>query len=173
MSQAAGREAVGTDDGTVEAVDADDDTASTDAERSLGDADKLTADADQRQLSGAPKPEAAHGQNCLEWRPKELPGRYIVTRVAGVMPTMQTLTGDEMPRLTVGQSIEVLEIVNCAEAQRVRARIAEPPGWISLANTDTWTRTAVHADGVAAGVPAFWRDFFLAPNRSHCFPVMP
>ena len=89
------------------------------------------------------------------------------------MPTMQTLTGDEMPRLTVGQSIEVLEIVNYAEARRVRARIAQPPGWISLANTDTWTRTAVHADDVAVGVPPFWRAFLTAPNRSQCFPVMP
>ena len=89
------------------------------------------------------------------------------------MPTMQTLRGDEMPQLTAGQSIDVLEIVSYAEAQRVRARIAEPPGWITLTNTDTCARTAVRADDVAAGVPPFWRAFLTAPNRSQCFPVMP
>ena len=119
-----------------------------DAKRLTG---QQTADPDQRQISGAPKPEAAHDQMAQEpWKAwKELPGRYTVIRAAGVMPTMQTLSGDGMPRLTVGQSIEVLEIVHCAEARRVRARIAEPPGWISLANMDTGTRWAVHADDVA------------------------
>ena len=45
---------MGTDDGTVEAVEADDDTASTDAERSLGDAAKdLVARSPESTARGA------------------------------------------------------------------------------------------------------------------------
>jgi len=80
--------------------------------------------------------------------PSERLGRYTVIKTAGVMPTMQTLKGGVLFQLNVGQVIEVLEIVSNEEERRVRARIAEPPGWISLANMDTGTRWAVHVDDV-------------------------
>ena len=93
---------------------------------------------------------------------KERLGRYTVIQAADVIPTMQTLKCGVRVPLAAGQTIEVLEILTNDEERLIRARIAEPPGWISLAHMDTGTRWAVHADDVKEPAVAE----FATPERS-------
>lgn len=53
-----------------------------------------------------------------------------------------SLDANKVALLEVGTLIQVLEALPCDEIRRVRARIAEPPGWISLLDTAKGARFA-------------------------------
>lgn len=95
-------------------------------------------------LARMPKLPAAKGPF------KDRPGTYTVIKPAGVMPTMATAKGVVLSQLKIGDEVDVLEVVPNDEERRVRARIREPEGWVSLLNMDNGTRWAVHKDDTAA-----------------------
>mmetsp|Transcript_139091 Transcript_139091/g.444239 ORF Transcript_139091/g.444239 Transcript_139091/m.444239 type:complete len:268 (-) Transcript_139091:529-1332(-) len=75
-------------------------------------------------------------------------GLYIMQEQAGV--TSDAPAGSAMiGRVEKGMRVRALEVVHCPGEQRVRARIAEPAGWISLLDTSDGYRWAVRADGAA------------------------
>merc|ERR1719188_2501659 len=78
---------------------------------------------------------------------EDRPGTYTVIKEAGIMLTMETAKGSVVAKLSVGDVIEVLEVVDNAEEKRLRARIDacgdKPAGWISLCSASTGTRFAV------------------------------
>merc|ERR1719160_1507563 len=90
-----------------------------------------------------PQTTVTDGQPGKE-KPKDAPGPYTVIKEAGIMPTLLTAKGYLIGQLSVGQVINVVEVVHLEEERRVRARIEEPfTGWISLLNMDNGTRWAV------------------------------
>lgn len=69
--------------------------------------------------------------------------------------------GDESVRakVDVGDFINIVEIEECPEDKRLRARIEQPPGWVSLVNTETGRRWAQRALVCPRG---------HVPQREHC-----
>lgn len=74
---------------------------------------------------------------------EDAPGPYTLIKAAGVMPTLHTAKGSVTRELRVGDVINVVEVVRLEEEKRVRARVEDPPGWISLLNMESGTRWAV------------------------------
>mmetsp|Transcript_55370 Transcript_55370/g.154231 ORF Transcript_55370/g.154231 Transcript_55370/m.154231 type:complete len:371 (+) Transcript_55370:41-1153(+) len=75
----------------------------------------------------------------------DVPGKYTIIKQAGVTTRMETVKAHVVGQLNVGDVVDVLEVVHNTEERRVRARIEDPPGWISLLNAETGTRWAVRA----------------------------
>ncbi|CAJ1370400.1 unnamed protein product [Effrenium voratum] len=74
--------------------------------------------------SEAPFPQAAS---------YDRPGIYAIIRRAAVVPTVHLSGTKEISCvLKAGDLVEVLEVAQNPGEQRVRGRIANPPGWISL-----------------------------------------
>ena len=76
-------------------------------------------------------------------------GRYVITEEA-LVDDGPTFDSQEVAVLNAGAAVEVLEIVEMPEIRRVRARIENPKGWISLVDMDDgfrWAeaRLSVHA----------------------------
>jgi hypothetical protein len=91
--------------------------------------------------------EAAKNSRSVQMKNQEdRPGRYYVIKEAGIMQSLQTAKGSVVGKVQVGDWIEVLEVVNVEAEKRIRARIQEPSGWISLMNNESGTRWAVHED---------------------------
>jgi len=99
--------------------------------------------------------ELAHGrhypgglkawQSCFHGKGQDQPGRYrCVSAKMFVSGSVELPTGG--PRLgtiTNGMTFEVLEIEERGDIKRVRARIDDPDGWVSLLNTRNGFRWAV------------------------------
>lgn len=70
---------------------------------------------------------------------EDSPGIYKLVAPVAVSPLVDKLTADEeddpMEELVRGTKVEVLEACYLPSAERVRARIKEPEGWITLRNT--------------------------------------
>eukprot|EP00928_Gymnodinium_smaydae_P052788 TRINITY_DN36951_c0_g1_i1.p1 TRINITY_DN36951_c0_g1~~TRINITY_DN36951_c0_g1_i1.p1 ORF type:complete len:568 (-),score=120.16 TRINITY_DN36951_c0_g1_i1:76-1719(-) len=64
---------------------------------------------------------------------KDAPGRYLVTNAAGVSST--AALGEPYTVLEAGTFVDVSELVHGVKEQRLRGRIVEPPGWISILDT--------------------------------------
>lgn len=81
-----------------------------------------------------------HMQQCLlRLVPPDGAGPYrIVLDETAVGPTAEL--GDIILELHTGTVVEVLEVVVLEKEQRVRGRLADPPGWISLMNMETGRR---------------------------------
>eukprot|EP00662_Eupelagonemidae_sp_cell21_P020270 gene20270-10723_t len=63
----------------------------------------------------------------------DAPGEYVTVRGEGVIVTEAvSIKSDEIETLPVGRKVQVLEVSRCDDVQRIRGRIAEPAGWISL-----------------------------------------
>mmetsp|Transcript_94930 Transcript_94930/g.306460 ORF Transcript_94930/g.306460 Transcript_94930/m.306460 type:complete len:433 (-) Transcript_94930:447-1745(-) len=77
---------------------------------------------------------------------EDCPGAYVITHDNIKVSPQLALGADQggagVKRLSVGTKAHVLEVVLLAEAQRVRGRIENPPGWISLMNTTNGYRWA-------------------------------
>jgi len=69
------------------------------------------------------------------------PGRYVITHDARVEDG-PTLGSRKVAVLNAGAAVEVLEVVTMPKIRRVRARIENPKGWISLVNMDSGYRWA-------------------------------
>jgi len=69
---------------------------------------------------------------------EEVPGLYKMTSAGIVSPSATPATArDIYEEVQAGKVVRVLEIVAMPEIERLRARIEEPPGWISLKNLET------------------------------------
>jgi len=109
-------------------------------------AGKLAEAAAGAQTGGARQASAAGAARSEQKRDR--PGPYTVIKTAGVMPTMETAKGSVIHQVSIGDEIQVLEVIHNEAERRVRARLEHPPGWISLLNMDNGTRWAVHKDDV-------------------------
>eukprot|EP00408_Alexandrium_pacificum_P006301 CAMPEP_0171223330 /NCGR_PEP_ID=MMETSP0790-20130122/35722_1 /TAXON_ID=2925 /ORGANISM="Alexandrium catenella, Strain OF101" /LENGTH=434 /DNA_ID=CAMNT_0011689301 /DNA_START=16 /DNA_END=1317 /DNA_ORIENTATION=- len=75
-------------------------------------------------------------------------GMYVITHDNTKVSPQLALGADQqvgnasIKRLAVGSVINVVEVVPLMEAQRVRGRIENPPGWVSLMNTTNGYRWA-------------------------------
>lgn len=89
------------------------------------------------------RPEAGGGG---QQTPADAPGRYVINQdptfvsASSVVPVYDDEITDE---LGAGEMVVVLEVRQTVD--RVRARIKDPPGWISLVNLETGTRLATRA----------------------------
>lgn len=75
-------------------------------------------------------------------REAEKPGAYIVERDNTIVGPDLVPSAHEVCKLRKGQRIIVEEVQMLDHAFRVRARIQDPPGWISLSNMSTGQRWA-------------------------------
>mmetsp|Transcript_7041 Transcript_7041/g.13064 ORF Transcript_7041/g.13064 Transcript_7041/m.13064 type:complete len:545 (+) Transcript_7041:71-1705(+) len=74
---------------------------------------------------------------------EDSPGPYIITDTAAVTPTADLCSEREIiEKLSVGEAVTVLEVRHRADVKRVRGRIKRPPGWISIADTESGRRWA-------------------------------
>ncbi|CAE8630184.1 unnamed protein product, partial [Polarella glacialis] len=76
-------------------------------------------------------------------------GEYVLIRTAFVSPDLMNLSPDDedlVDELEADTVIQVIEVVDLVEEKRVRARLAEPAGWITLVNTETGARWARRPD---------------------------
>merc|ERR1712217_766450 len=74
----------------------------------------------------------------------DAPGAYIIKHPCSVQATLSVggATTDAIAELPVGKQVQVVEVVALAKMKRIRARIENPSGWISLRNTESGHRWA-------------------------------
>mmetsp|Transcript_17064 Transcript_17064/g.30795 ORF Transcript_17064/g.30795 Transcript_17064/m.30795 type:complete len:461 (+) Transcript_17064:101-1483(+) len=77
------------------------------------------------------KVQAAHHVSV----PADVPGLYTIITDAAVSPRVSRLDPD-IAELGVGSLVEIEEVLLCADDQRIRARIKDPAGWISLVDLE-------------------------------------
>lgn len=76
------------------------------------------------------------------------PGIYAIIQRAAVVPTVHMSGTKEIRQeLKAGDLVEVLEVVRNPGEQRIRGRIANPPGWISLMDLEDGHRWAERQEG--------------------------
>uniref|UniRef100_A0A7S4Q6U7 IRG-type G domain-containing protein n=1 Tax=Alexandrium monilatum TaxID=311494 RepID=A0A7S4Q6U7_9DINO len=90
---------------------------------------------------------AVQAASAVVQRADDCPGLYVITHDNIKVSPQLALGADQtsmvgIQRLAVGTIISVVEVVSFTEAQRVRGRIEDPPGWISLMNTSNGYRWA-------------------------------
>lgn len=66
---------------------------------------------------------------------EDVTGFYRMRSTTSVKHGMR-VSSATVTNIYAGTTVEVLEVVICDEDQRIRARIKEPAGWISLSNTE-------------------------------------
>lgn len=79
---------------------------------------------------------------------EDVPGRYCVV-LAAIVKEEAAPSSTKVGELPIGTEFDVLEVVKLEDTQRVRGRIADPPGWVSLMNMTTGERWAVKASPAA------------------------
>jgi len=86
----------------------------------------------------------AHMAHRCSWT-DDAPGVYIISSKTALHEQLRPEADTELSSLEVGALVDVLEVVTDEEASLTRARIAEPPGWISLLDLRTGRRKALQA----------------------------
>lgn len=83
------------------------------------------------------------------------PGPYKVEQesIVNTVADYTSALAQEVTRLKVGTIVNVLEVMRRDDLKRVRARIAEPEGWISLLDTSDGYRWAKRHLDLSAGPP--------------------
>jgi len=91
---------------------------------------------------------------------EDSPGVYVITHhntfvsdEAKIPPSEQEVTA----KLEEGREVSVLEVVEVPEQNRIRARIQNPPGWISLMNVKEghrWAKKRVNDEEALRGLQA-------------------
>jgi hypothetical protein len=79
------------------------------------------------------------------------PGIYVITHDNTLVGTTSSLDSDDIDKLSVGTEVEVVELVTMHEEHRLRAKIKDPEGWISLLNTETGRRWAAQKADTIGG----------------------
>lgn len=75
--------------------------------------------------------------------PEDCPGRYVVTHHNAAVREAESLDSTVVARLVEGQVVQVLKVIQRPDLKRVRARIENPAGWITLLETEVGYRWAV------------------------------
>lgn len=96
---------------------------------------------------------AAVADQQPEETPQDAPGRYMVLKRTAVQLTAK-VGSQKFATLEPGCEVKVVEVVDLTEDRRVRARVEEPAGWISLLNTESGHRWAERAEAEEAAGPA-------------------
>lgn len=73
---------------------------------------------------------------------QDTPGRYLVLRDRTFVGFEAERVGEGAGVINKGTWVEVLQILNCAKINRVRAQISKPHGWITVLNKDSGARFA-------------------------------
>lgn len=81
-------------------------------------------------------------QHCNLATVNDAPGIYTVVHQGAVVTDVPGRGGTQITELQRGTIISVLEVLTMPEIARVRARIEEPSGWLSLRNTQSGYRWA-------------------------------
>lgn len=92
----------------------------------------------------------------LHERKEDGPGLYVLTRMVCVSPSCWNIDPDDeeiLEELDEGTLVKVLEVKNLYQEGRIRARLEEPDGWITLFNSENGRRWAMKADEVQNQVP--------------------
>ncbi|CAK0882695.1 unnamed protein product [Prorocentrum cordatum] len=89
----------------------------------------------------------------VEEKPQDAPGRYIVLKRTAVQLTAK-VGSQKFATLEPGCDVKVVEVVDSTEDKRIRARVEEPAGWISLLNTESGHRWAERVEEEEAVGPA-------------------
>eukprot|EP00434_Breviolum_minutum_P040304 symbB.v1.2.035811.t1/scaffold4909.1/size33066/1 len=95
------------------------------------------------------------------------PGLYILTRTAFVSPSFENVDPDDdelIDELDEGTRIRLVEVVLLEEENRLRARLVEPDGWITLKNLETGRRWADKLEGDAVDVEVPTETEALPPD---------
>mmetsp|Transcript_141087 Transcript_141087/g.259140 ORF Transcript_141087/g.259140 Transcript_141087/m.259140 type:complete len:585 (-) Transcript_141087:40-1794(-) len=91
---------------------------------------------------------------------KDVPGTYQIVVPDTIVSKTRALGGDVVAKLQIGALVNVIEVVRCDKAFRIRALIDEPCGWISLFHLQTGFRWAEKAEQ--------WRRVMEVPNAMGC-----
>jgi len=91
-----------------------------------------------RRHAGVAKASPSIGEQVPEKAQKEAdsPGEYIIVHNQTAVTNTLIPTPPIIAYLCIGQRVAVLEVMPYPEEQRIRGRIAKPPGWISLSSTE-------------------------------------
>jgi len=102
--------------------------------------------APQEEAEAAEPPAAVEAAWSVEddEHPPDAPGAYVVIRQGEVCRTSD-MDGTAVAELAIGDRIHVQEVRNFPRAQRIRGRIADPPGWTPILATNDRYRWAVAA----------------------------
>lgn len=90
---------------------------------------------------------AEGSDNCAAYHFGDQPGVYILVTDA-ILTSGLGLESDDLQWLGTGAMISVLEVVRDEQIQRVRGRVEEPAGWISLVAMDNGQRWAAPVEDV-------------------------
>merc|ERR1712113_1173983 len=84
------------------------------------------------------------------------PGTYEICHANTALTEGIAVSPPILKHLAVGTMVDVVEVVRCAEDQRVRARIRIPAGWISLMDTKDGYRWAkkLHVTAAPSATPS-------------------
>ncbi|CAE7710659.1 VAPA, partial [Symbiodinium pilosum] len=88
-----------------------------------------------------PHEEAEPGEQEPEG-PSFPAGIYVLLRPTFVSPAADIFAPDDdelIAELEEGEEIEIVEVEDFPEEERVRGRILDPDGWVTLMNTATGT----------------------------------
>jgi len=106
------------------------------------------------------------------------PGLYTLTRAVFVAPDCNNLDPDDdelVEELEPGEQVWVQEVVLLKEEERLRARIEEPAGWISILNTSSgrrWARRAEDAEeSDGPGTYVLLANTVVAPSSACLTPM--
>uniref|UniRef100_A0A7S4R941 Uncharacterized protein n=1 Tax=Alexandrium monilatum TaxID=311494 RepID=A0A7S4R941_9DINO len=76
------------------------------------------------------------------------PGSYVLKERAVVAPTVRPCPKEDViTELAIGTRVTVLQVVSLHDIDRVRGRLEDPPGWISLVDTEGGFRWAERQAG--------------------------
>lgn len=100
----------------------------------------------------------------------EAPGTYCIVAPAAVTSTFEPTQETIVKQLSVGETVQVLSVVR--DGQRLRARVREPAGWISLLNTESGKRWAQSCEGTATQGRGLEDGLAMAAASVGCDPSM-
>mmetsp|Transcript_68033 Transcript_68033/g.210462 ORF Transcript_68033/g.210462 Transcript_68033/m.210462 type:complete len:355 (-) Transcript_68033:109-1173(-) len=100
----------------------------------------------------------------------EGPGMYCILAPAAVTSHLQPTQETIVKQLSVGETVQVLSVVR--DGPRLRARVQEPAGWISLLNCESGKRWAQSCEGTALEGRGLQEGLAAAAASVGCDPCM-
>lgn len=112
------------------------------AEEKVEYLEKVVFEVERRQRDRA-------GQRAQE--PIDSPGVYTILHDHTKVASTRELTEDWVAELSKGTVVRVVEVISSPAVKRVRGRLENPTGWISLLNVETGYRWAAKAPSGGVG----------------------